>query len=342
MSFLDALNGSNSGPIPVWFMRQAGRYLPSYQELKKHHSLLELFKTPKLAHQVTCLPFQDLDLDAAIIFSDILVVFEALGFEIDYPIDKGPQIKAPCDVKQILESLELKNVASSLDYVFESIQLVKASLDKPLLGFSATPFTLLAYLLQKPMTEDIKAVKTALYTTPELCHRLLEILTDVITQYALLQIQSGIDAWQFFDTASTWLSDEAFNTFSLPYTEKILQVIHQKRVPTILFSKSSASRMPSYQGLNVSMLSVDWTANLKALRSQLPTHIGLQGNLDPFLTTLEFPFIESELVSVMQPMIDDPRFVFNLGHGVFPSTKLETLQKIISAIRALKPATLSV
>lgn len=333
MTFLNALQGVNDGPIPVWFMRQAGRYLPTYQKLKETHTLLELFKTPHLAHKVTKLPFDDLDLDAAIIFSDILVVFEALGFSIDYPEKLGPQIMAPKGIDEIIHSIKLKPIEQSLDYVAEAITLVKSDLKKPLLGFSATPFTLLAYLLQKPMTDDIKDVKKALYEKPEACHRLLDILTHVVIDYAAMQIKAGIDAWQFFDTASTWLSHSAFNEFSLPYTQKILEFIATKNVPTILFSKSTASRIQDYAHLNVSYLSVDWTAPLSVLRQHLPSHMGLQGNLDPYLSTLEFDLIEKELNVILDQMKDDKRFIFNLGHGVFPTTRLDTLKKIIDCVK---------
>lgn len=336
MTFLKALKGDNDGPIPVWFMRQAGRYLPSYQKLKQTHSLLELFKTPHLAHKVTKLPFDDLDLDAAIIFSDILVVFEALGFSIDYPEKLGPQIMAPKNIEDILSSLKRLPVETSLVYVAESIKLVKSDLDKPLLGFSATPFTLLAYLLQKPMTDDIKDVKKVLYENPRAAHSLLNILTDVIIDYAFMQIKAGIDAWQFFDTASTWLSHQAFSEFSLPYTQKILDFIALQNIPTILFSKSSASRFIDYAQLNVSAISVDWTASIASLRQQLPQHIGLQGNLDPYLSTLEFGFIEKELRFILEPLVDDKRFIFNLGHGVFPSTRLDTLVKIIDCVKSVR------
>jgi uroporphyrinogen decarboxylase len=333
-SFLKALNGVNDEACPVWFMRQAGRYLPSYQELKKEHSLLELFKTPKLAAQVTLLPFKDLELDAAIIFSDILVVFEACGFSIDYPIGKGPQIFAPQTPDEILSSLKLKPVETSLDYVFEAINLVKPGLKVPLLGFSATPFTLLAYLLEKPMTEAIEKVKKQLYENKKTIHELLSILTDLVIDYGLNQIKAGIDAFQLFDTASTWLSDEAFKTFSLPYTEKILKAFRQKNIPTLLFSKSSSSRVEIIKDLPLNGYSMDWTSSFKSIKEKVPAHLALQGNLDPFLTTLEFKFIEEELETLLQSTLCCPNFIFNLGHGVFPNTRLDTLQAIIRKIKS--------
>lgn len=334
--FLKALNGNNDDEIPVWFMRQAGRYLPSYQEIRSRHALLNMFKTPSLAHKITLLPFQDLDLDAGIIFSDILVVFEALGFEIDYPLHKGPQVFASDKLEEILNSLNLKPVESVLSYVGESIELVKKDLKVPLLGFSATPFTLLAYLLEKPMTDDIKKVKRALYEQKENVHALLNILTHVVIEYVDLQVKAGIDAFQLFDTASTWLSSAAYLEFDLPYITKILEHLKLKNIPSLLFSKSSASRLELLRNMPLNALSVDWTSSLKSHLEILPSHMSIQGNLDPYLTTLEFSFIKDELTSLLEEVKGCPRYIFNLGHGVFPETKLETLQKMIGLIKSVR------
>lgn len=331
--FLNALKGENKGSIPVWFMRQAGRYLPSYQEIRAKHSLLEMFKTPLIAHKVTLLPFQDLDLDAGIIFSDILVVFEALGFVIDYPLHKGPQVFAPDNIDDILTSIKLKSVDTVLSYVGESIERVKKDLKVPLLGFSATPFTLLAYLLEKPMSDDIKKVKKVLYEQKQNVHSLLTILTQLVIDYCDLQIKAGVDAFQLFDTASTWLSHEAYLEFDLPYTAKILKHLKNKQTPSLLFSKSTASRLESVKNVPLNALSVDWTSSLQSHLKALPSSMALQGNLDPYLTTLEFSFIKQELISLLDQVKNCPRYIFNLGHGVFPDTKLKTLQQIIDSIK---------
>jgi uroporphyrinogen decarboxylase len=331
--FLKALEGKNQETVPVWFMRQAGRYLPTYQTIRRQHSLLDMFKTPKLASDITLLPFQDLELDAAIIFSDILVVFEALGFFVDYPLGKGPQISAPDDLDQILKQIKRHNLETCLNYVYESIQHVKPKLHVPLLGFSATPFTLLAYLLQKPMKEDIHQVKKALYEDSFKVKLLLEIFTDLLINHAQLQIIAGVDAYQLFDTASTWLSDEAFQEFSLPYTQKIVDRLSDLGVKTILFSKSTLSRMEHYNKLQINALSVDWTGSYTSLRQQLKPTISVQGNLDPFLTTLEFSKIEPELEKLLNQVQDSSNFIFNLGHGVLPQTRLDTLQGIIKYLK---------
>jgi uroporphyrinogen decarboxylase len=333
-SFLKALEGVNQGPPPIWFMRQAGRYLPSYQALRAKHSLLKMFHSPQLAHEVTLLPFEVLDLDAAIIFSDILVIFEALGFKVDYPQVGGPQVIAPSTVDEILGSIKHLDIASTLSYVFESIIRVKPDLKVPLLGFSATPFTLLAYLLEKPMNDEIKTVKKALYETPQSVHALLNILTHLVIAYADLQIQAGIDAFQLFDTASTWLSSSAFCEFSLPYTRQVLEHLKKTKSPTLLFSKSSSARLGYYASLPLNGLSVDWTADIKTLRQGLPNTIALQGNLDPYLTTLEFEMIEHEVRQLIDQTQQMPHFIFNLGHGVVPQTRLKTLQAIIKHVKA--------
>jgi uroporphyrinogen decarboxylase len=335
--FLDALDGKNMSYPPVWFMRQAGRYAPSYQEIRRSHSLLEMFKNPHLAAKITCLPFQDLDLDAAIIFSDILVVFEALGFSVDYPMSGGPKVCAPKTVREILDTLSVKDVKTSLSYVFESIRLVKPNLKVPLIGFSGSPFTLLAYLLEKPMTDEIKSVKKALYETPDETEKLLEIITEILKEFAALQIKAGADAFQIFDTASTWLSDEAFKRFSFHYTKKLVDHLKSLNIKTLLFSKSSSARIEHYNKLPLSMLSVDWTSSIKKLRHMLNPSIGLQGNLDPFLTTLDYSFIENEVNCLLDETKGMSNFIFNLGHGVYPETKLESLQKIIEAIKATLP-----
>lgn len=328
-SFLAALKGENKQHIPVWFMRQAGRYLPSYQKIRSEYSLLEMFKTPSLAHKITLLPFQDLDLDAGIIFSDILVIFEALGFKIDYPLHKGPQILASDKIEEILKSIQLKPVDTTLCYVAEAIDRVKKDLKVPLLGFSATPFTLLAYLIEKPMSDDIKKVKKVIYEQKTSVHLLLKILTQLVIEYIDLQIKAGIDAFQLFDTASTWLSHQAYLEFDAPYIVEILEHLRKKNMPSILFSKSSASRIEVVKKMPLQALSVDWSCSLKSHLEMLPSHIAVQGNLDPFLTTLDFSCVEKELGSLLTQVKNCPRYIFNLGHGVFPETKLKTLQDII-------------
>ena len=338
--FLDALSGKNYDSIPVWFMRQAGRYLPSYQKIRSEHSLLEMFKNPHLASQITLLPFDDLDLDAAIIFSDILVVFEALGFSVDYPLTSGPKVMAPDNVQDILSSIKLKSLETSLGYVFESLTLVKPKLHVPILGFCGSPFTLLAYLLERPMNDEIRSVKKALYETPELCHNLLGILTEILKEYATLQIKAGADAFQIFDTASTWLSDKAFEEFSFPYTKQLVEHLALLNIHSLVFSKSSLSRLKFYNTLALSVLSVDWTCSYQIIRQNLNPKIALQGNLDPFLTTLEFTHIEKELEGILDEVGPCPQFIFNLGHGVLPQTRLDTLQKMIRTLRQKQPVAL--
>jgi uroporphyrinogen decarboxylase len=337
-SFLNALDGVNFGAPPVWFMRQAGRYLPSYQKMRREHSLLNMFKTPALAHRVTLLPFQDLDLDAAIIFSDILVIFEALGFQVEYPLEGGPKILAPSEIGDVLSSIKMNPVQDSLKYVFESIQKVKPDLSVPLLGFSGSPFTLLAYLLEKPMKDDIKKVKQVLYQKPQEAHLLLDILTHVLIEFIDLQIDAGIDAFQLFDTASTWLSDASYQQFSLPYSEIILKHLATKKIPSILFSKSSSSRMHHHALSSAKAISCDWTSSVLELNKFLAPQQALQGNLDPYLTTLSFESIEQELESLLEATKDMPNFIFNLGHGVLPETKLDTLQSIINKIKSYHDA----
>jgi len=339
-TLLRALMREPTPYTPVWIMRQAGRYLPEYNATrKKAGSFLALAKTPELACEVTLQPLERFALDAAIIFSDILTVPDAMGLGLYFAEGEGPKFERPVRTEQDVAKLAVPDL-ERLRYVFDAIALTRKSLHGrvPLIGFSGSPFTLACYMVEGGGSDDFRTVKTMLYSRPELLHRILEVNAQAVIAYLNAQIAAGAQAVMIFDTWGGALSDAAYQEFSLAYSRRVLAGLvrtHEGRtVPRILFTKGGGMWLESMAQAGADALGIDWQTNLAEARRRVGHQVALQGNLDPMVLFGTPAAIEREAHRVLDSFGGGPGHVFNLGHGVSQHTPPEHVQALVEAVHA--------
>ena len=318
---------------PVWLMRQAGRVLPEYRELKTKHTFVEMVRNPEMAAEVTLQPIRRFDFDAAIIFSDILVIPEALGQP--YEFTEGSGIKmTPLQAMADIDRLDSSAVVEKLDYVPQALRLVREQLQgrTALIGFSGAPWTLANYMLDGSGKGEPTRAKRLFYTDRPLFDRLMQKLTDAVSRYLLMQIEAGVDAVQIFDSRGGMISDGAFAEASGRWMGEIIQSLNG-RVPVIVFSKGTNGNWSDLAATGAQIIGVDWTVRLSEVRSHLPKNVGVQGNLDPFVLTTTPAVVAAETERLLRDMRGVPGHIFNLGHGVPPNARLENIQTMMDTIR---------
>jgi uroporphyrinogen decarboxylase len=329
---LNALEGKNySGRPPIWLMRQAGRYLPSYMALRQRYSFLDLCHTPELAAEVTLLPLKLFPFDAAILFSDILVVAESFGRGLRFEEEKGPIIERPIKTAQDIEKLPEPNAEESLSFVAEAIKLLLPELSVPLLGFAGAPFTIASYLIEGQSSSSLSKTKEWLVKDPDSFHNLLGKISNLTIDYLKMQAKAGVCAVQIFDSWAHQLAPRHFCEFSLPYIKKIVEGLRDLALPTIVFSRASSLHAEKIAAISPTAISIDWSGNIAEIRKKLP-NITLQGNLDPFILYGSKESIEQEVGSLLSAMKDDPRYIFNLGHGILPTTPLDAVHQLCTLV----------
>lgn len=323
--FLDALDGINeAGRPPVWFMRQAGRYLPSYRKLREQHSILEMFRTPELIVEVTKLPLPVIAPDAAILFSDILIVLDALSIEWDILPGKGPV------VEQQLNPQEVRPAAEVYPFVGEAIRSLRQELTVPLIGFCGGPLTVASYIIEGGSSRELLKTRRLLMQEPDCFHNLMRTVTQALTESLLFQIESGVQAVQIFESWANALSPSLFQKEVLPYIESIVAAV-EERIPTLLFCRGSASHARSLARVGATGLSLDASCDIGEMRRDLPG-LCLQGNLDPCILYGDRQRIRQECQEILRKMEGDPAFIFNLGHGVYPDIPVENVQEAVATI----------
>ncbi len=316
--FLRALRCENfEGRPPVWIMRQAGRYLPAYQAIRKKHSLEEMFRSPELIYTITKQPIDILGVDAAILFADILHIPLTLGCEVTFPGKQGPVVSCPVE-------LEVKNVEETLDFVREGIYLLKDELEVPLIGFCGGPFTVLKYMQGKRW----------IYSHPEETHALLQLVTDQSLAYLKLQEDAGVDAIQIFESWANTLSRKDFCTFALPYLKQLVDGVD---IPVILFSRGSCHLVSDLVAMQPSGISFDWFSALYEMRQKVPQHIAIQGNLDPEILYASPSIIQKETEKLLKSMEGDPGFIVNLGHGILPDIPVDHVKCFVDTVKNYAP-----
>ena len=330
MSLLTALEGKNLGRPPVWFMRQAGRYMPQYRAIRSKHSFMTMVKTPDLACQVTLLPVDHLGVDAAILFSDILVILEALGVKVDFVEGVGPVIENPITSPDQIASLQSGMVAERLWYVFEAIRELRGGLKVPLIGFCGAPFTVASYLIEGGSSKEYKKIKKWMLTDPESFHLLLDKITQASIDYLVLQQKAGAQALQIFDSWANILGHAQFQEFSLRYIDKICSALTD--IPVIIFSKGSSVFAKDFASLKCSCISLDSNSSLKSMRKTLPK-ICLQGNLDPDILYAPPHKIKQEVDGLLAQMKGDPAYIFNLGHGCKPDMSFDRVKHCVECVQ---------
>lgn len=330
---IKALQCKNEGRPPVWLMRQAGRYMPQYRALRAKHSFLEMCHTPELAATVTRLPIQVFGFDAAILFSDILVIPEALGVGLHFDEGKGPIIERPLQTAADIDNLPEPCIEEALAYVAEAIKILKGDLTVPLIGFCGAPFTLASYMIEGGASRDLKKTKKWMLQDPESFHRLLDKLATAALSYMRMQAKAGVHAFQIFDSWAHVLGHAQFREFVYPYLKKMVEGFRSTGVPVILFCRGSSVFAPDLAELNPAGISLDWNGDLKKIRASLPATVALQGNLDPDVLYAPQKMLRSEIKRMLRGMKGDPGYIFNLGHGIFPDVPVEAVHALVEAVQ---------
>jgi uroporphyrinogen decarboxylase len=333
------LNACARRPVdrpPVWLMRQAGRYMASYQAVRRKVSFMELCRTPELACEVTMQPMEQLGVDAAILFSDILVPLEPMGMKVYF--DGGPQVEPAVRTSAHIDALRSEGVADDLGYVYEAIGLIKKSLPEntPLLGFAGAPWTLASYLIEGSSSRNCHELKRMMYAEPEALDRLLNKLAKVVADFLQAQIAAGCDAVQLFDSWGGILDAPTWCRFSRFYTAKVIEALKPTGVPIIHFAKG-AHLVSSLAELNCDVLSVDWTIPLGDLRRRLGGSHALQGNIDPGVLRAPIPVIREAVRTCLDDHGPEPGHILNLGHGITPDVTVETVKALVDAAKELGP-----
>ncbi len=331
--FLRALRGEYTERVPVWMMRQAGRYLPEYIALRDKYDFFTRVQTPELAAEITLQPIDIVGVDAAIIFSDILVIPQAMGLEVQMVEGRGPFLPKTISTFAEVEKLNTTEIEQALDYVMKALQCTKQGLNGrvPLIGFAGAPFTILCYMVEGKGSKTWDKAKQFLYTETAAAHALLQKLTDVTILYLKAQIKAGADAVQVFDSWSGSLSKADFDLFCLPYLKQIAEAVSQD-APVILFAKGSWYAIEELAATAASALGIDWCTSPEQARKFAGSNITLQGNFDPSKLLGSIPFIREEV----KKMIDGfgkQKYIANLGHGITPNVPVAHAKAFVEAVK---------
>ncbi|MDA9983685.1 uroporphyrinogen decarboxylase [Porticoccaceae bacterium] len=337
--FLKALMRQPVDRTPVWMMRQAGRYLPEYRAVRAQAGdFMSLCKNTELACEVTLQPLERYEMDAAILFSDILTIPDAMGLGLYFETGEGPKFRKPVRTEADIEALEVIDTASDLSYVTDAVTMIRRELNGrvPLIGFSGSPWTLATYMVEGQSSRDFARAKTMLYTQPELMHQLLEKLSLSVIDYLNAQIRAGAQVVQIFDTWGGALSHAAYAEFSLAYMQKIVDGLishHDGRdVPVILFTKGGGLWLEKMADTGCHALGLDWSTDIAAAKSRVGGRVALQGNMDPAVLRADTAVIESQVEAILSGFGDGPGHIFNLGHGITPDINPDHVKVFIDAV----------
>jgi uroporphyrinogen decarboxylase len=332
--FLDACHRRQPDATPAWFMRQAGRCLADYRELRKHYDILTMAKTPELCTQVTLMPIESFGVDAAVLYADIMLPLEGMGISLEIEPDIGPIIHNPVRTMRDVEALRIIDAQESTPYVMEAIRLVCRELagKQAVIGFSGAPFTLACYMIEGRPSRDYAIAKSLMYGQPEVWHSLMNKLTEVVSRYLVAQIEAGVDAVQLFDSWVGALSPSAYKQFVQPYSRRIFEAVKQTGTPSIHFGTGTASLLELMAEAGGDTISVDWRVDLDAAWEKIGYERGIQGNLDPTLLLTDWKTIEAGMLDVLRRANNRPGHIFNLGHGVLAPTDPDILRRLVSAV----------
>jgi len=332
--FLDACACRAVDRPPVWLMRQAGRALPEYRALKEKYTFLQLVQTPELAAEVTLQPIRRFGFDAAILFSDILVIAEGLGQPYQFRDRGGIEMQFLLRSGADIDRLEVGRVNERLQYVARALPLVRKELEErtALIGFAGSPWTLANFMVEGGGVKEYGKAKALFYSDRALFDRLMEKLTEAVAGFLQLQIDAGVDAVQIFDSLGGLLPASAFEAASGAWMKQIVRSL-KGRVPAIVFSKGTHGNWPELAATGAQVLGVDWNVRLSDVRTAVSPEIGLQGNLDPFLLTTTPETVTAETKRVLREMEGRPGHIFNLGHGVPPDARLENIHSLVETVR---------
>ncbi|WP_339260247.1 uroporphyrinogen decarboxylase [Paenibacillus sp. FSL R5-0713] len=319
--------------VPVWYMRQAGRYDPEYRKIKEKYSLLEICKQPELAAEVTLMPVRKLGVDAAILYSDIMNPVASLGIDFDIVKNIGPVIDNPIRSAADVDRLRPIDVEGDLSHILETIRILDKELDVPLITFAGAPFTIASYLIEGRPSKGYIRTKTMMYSEPEVWHKLMQKLGDMVITYVRAHIANGGKAFQLFDSWVGALSPKDFRTYVLPTITRIFTELSDLNVPKIYFpGVASGELLPALHDLQANVIGLDWRVSISEGRKRLGGKFAVQGNLDPYLLTAPMELIKEQAKLIIDEGIKEPGYIFNLGHGLFPEASLDKLRELTAYI----------
>jgi uroporphyrinogen decarboxylase len=332
--FLDACYHRQPDATPVWFMRQAGRCLAEYRELRKSYDILTMAKTPELCAQVTQMPVKEFGVDGAVLYADIMLPLEGMGVSLEIQPDVGPIIHNPIRSMRDVEALRIIDAGEATPFVMEAIRLVRRELagKQAVIGFSGAPFTLACYLIEGRPSRDYGIAKSLMYGQPGTWHALMNKLTEVVSRYLVAQVEAGVDVVQLFDSWVGALGPGTYKRFVQPYSQRVFEAVKQTGTPSIHFGTGTASLLELMAQAGGDIISVDWRVNLDDAWARIGYERGIQGNLDPSLLLTSWDVIEEGMRDVLRRADERPGHIFNLGHGVPADTQPAMLRRLVDAV----------
>ncbi len=335
--YINAINKKKVDRTPIWIMRQAGRYLPEYQSVRNKYDFITVCKTPELATEVTLQPIRRFGFDAAILFSDILVIPEAMGQHLEFMENHGPKLSPQILTGPDVAKLTIRDIESKLTYVADAVRMIKKELNGeiPLIGFSGSPFTLATYMIEGKPTRNFKFIKQLMYTEPHLLHQLLDMLTQAVSRYLAMQLKAGVDAVQVFDTWGGIIPPHLYQEFSGNYLKKIVTELKKFHRPVTLFSKGGLELILQLKDSGADMLGVDWMTDFREAKEKLSHLAALQGNLDPTILYGNRDIIRKEVLRILEVYNGESGHVFNLGHGILPDIPVDHVSFLVDTVREI-------
>ena len=333
--FLRACRRQPTDMTPIWLMRQAGRYMQEYRDLRRSYGILEIIKSPELACEVTLQPLNAFDLDAAIIFADILPPLEGMGLELEFIKGEGPVIHNPVRSRADVLALRTPPPEDSLSFTLQALSLVRQELDSrkiPLIGFSGAPFTLASYAIEGGSSRNFKLAKSMMMSEPALWQEMMNRLSSVVGHYLLAQAQAGAQALQIFDSWVGALSPDDYRRFVLPYTRKAIAIAQDANVPIIHFGTNTNGMLEQIRDAGGDIIGVDWRIDLDAAWKRLGPDVAIQGNLDPIALFAPWPELKKRAEMVLDQAAGRPGHIFNLGHGILPHTPVDNVRRLVDHV----------
>jgi len=333
--FLQACHRQRADVTPIWLMRQAGRYMTEYRALREKYGILEIIKTPELACTVTLQPIRAFDLDAAIIFADILPPLEGMGLQLTFGKGEGPIIHNPVRSGADIDALRVLPAQESLWFTLEAIKLARQELDSrgiPLIGFSGAPFTLASYAIEGGGSRNYLQTKGLMMSDPAAWHRLMEKLSEVVGHYLLAQARAGAQALQLFDSWVGALSPVDYREYVLPYSRHAIEIAKQGNVPLIHFGTNTGGMLDLIREAGGDVIGVDWHIDLERAWQLLGYDVAIQGNLDPVALFAPWPELQKRAQHVLGQVAGRPGHIFNLGHGILPGTPVDNVRRLIDFV----------
>jgi len=332
--FLDACRRKPVDAAPVWLMRQAGRYMAEYRALREKYSILELIKTPELAAEVTMQPINAFDLDAAIIFADILPPLETMGLPLSFEKGVGPIIHNPLRSPADIEALRLGDPRAGLAFTLNAIRLTRQELAGrvPLIGFSGAPFTLACYAIEGGSSRNFVLAKSLMYAQPQAWHQLMDKLSTLVGEYLFAQAQAGAQVLQLFDSWVGALSPADYREYVLPYSPRAIQRAKESGAPVIHFGVATSGMLPLIKEAGGDVIGVDWRIEIGRAARILGDDVAVQGNLDPLTLFAPLPVLKKRVTEIVAQMKNRPGFIFNLGHGILPDTPVENVAALVDFV----------